>query len=42
MLPIMTESKAQMVHPKVSKQLRDLLECNNQLRLGVTSFSCSV
>ena len=43
MLPIITEGEARGDYrciPKVSKQLRDLLDCNNQLR--VVSFSFSV
>ena len=45
MLLIITESEAQGDYrciPKVSKQLRDLLERNNRLRLWVISFSFSV
>ena len=44
MLPIMTEGEARGDYrciPKVSKQLRDLLECNNRLRLWIISFSFS-
>jgi len=42
MLPITTNGEAQGNYRcilKVSKQLRDLLECNNWLRLWVISFS---
>jgi len=45
MLPMITEGEAQDNYqciPKVSKQPRDLLECNNWLRLWVISFSFSV
>ena len=41
-VPIITEGEGRGDYrciPKVSKWLRDLLECNNQLRLWVISFS---
>jgi len=42
MLPTITDGKAQSDYvwiPEVSKQLRDLLESNKQLRLRVKSFT---